>query len=331
MQHLVEVQSVPTGASKTMRIHSGQSSPGLDDNGASASDAGTGEGAPGKREAGSGIDPALRAFLISIKDDINQSTSNAFEQLNKQIDENAANIAELRRQLAARDAQLELKMTEKLKMTNPVAAVTPMPAMIAAASRRRVEAYNYSRRSSKMWPVKGENLEDSVKVYLKSRLAFDDGRIGALGKIKVVPLTSKKAKEKGQVLATFETVGDRDTVKAWSSNLAGDRNSGIAIHVPGYLMDNFHALNAVGYNIKTKHKGVKRSVKFDDDCQDIFMAVCIGGNWKRITPLEARAGLKKMPQENISQTLSLEDLRSLVQGNIVAGLTDVVASQYNSK
>ena len=89
--------------------------------------------------------------------------------------------------------------------------------------------------------------------------------------------------------------------------------AGTRIQVPGYLMDNFRALEAVGYSMKKAGSNVKRSVKFDDLNQDLVLDIKIGEEWMRINPAEAkavcrenpeiRAGPKKMGRNEITKFL----------------------------
>lgn len=47
---------------------------------------------------------------------------------------------------------------------------------------RREEAFHRCRRTLRIWPVTGEDLEDSVKVFLNQRLKISKDRIMSLGK-----------------------------------------------------------------------------------------------------------------------------------------------------
>ena len=113
------------------------------------------------------------------------------------------------------------------------------------------------------------------------------------------------AAEKKEVFATFETKEDRDTVKANGINLAGQHDVGMSLHVPGHLMDNLVALNGVGYSIKQRHKDVKRSVKFDEQRQDLYLDICVAGRWRRISPAEAKQALKDVPSASSVAGLSI--------------------------
>ena len=191
---------------------------------------------------------------------------------------------------------------------------------------RREEAYNKCRRSLKMWPVKGVDLVDAVKVFMNQKLGIDDRKLQEIGQLVVTPSAGRLARDRAEVLVLFGDKDDRDYVKSTGINLAGNREAGMTIHVPGFLLDDLYALNSVGYNIKTTHKGVKRSVKFDDSNMGIFLDICINDHWKRIYPADAKKALKNAnaPNNGNSRSISAEDLSNLIQGEPVIGLTAVV-------
>ena len=304
----------------------------------------------GARAAPASVDPAMLELLMSIKKDINDTTTNAVGKINARIDENAkaiekagdntaVEIRKLRQHVDESQARLEEKLTKQIedrnidierRLTTLENKKTP-PATLTRpntdATPKQQEAYAKARRTLKMWPITGTDLEDSVKVFLKTKLAMEDDRIRALGTINVKPSIGKAARDKSEVLAMFECREDRDYVKSLGFNLAKDKESGMTIHVPGHLLDNLYALSSVGYNIRQNQEGVKRSIKFNDAIQDIYLDIFIGGKWKKIVPAEARAALKAAPPTATSGSgtgISAEDLISLVKGDTVPGLTTVV-------
>ena len=290
---------------------------------------------PMEEEAsGEGVDKDLKAFLIAMKDDINKSTNAAVDRIDKRIDDNARQIGEIKQDLERRDTETSAKISSEVrqevaKLGNLLNTKSPRNESMSGSNNRRDRAYNHCRRSLKMWPVRGENLEDEVRNFMATRLKFSQGKIDSLGSIDVAAAPGRLARDKGEILATFETKEDRDTVKAGGANLAGEKEVGMAIHVPGHLMDNLIALNGIGYSIKMKNKGVKRSVKFDDVKRDIYMDIGINGQWRRITPKEAREVMEKVPAAagaSSGLSLTMEDLSNLVQGEAVAGLTAVVVA-----
>ena len=278
----------------------------------------------GNTDPGANIDPFLRDFLLTIKNDINKSTDESVGKLTARIDKNEETIKEMRQDMERRDAEMDSRIAEKIdEALKKTATVAPA----SGSSQRRERAYHFSRRSLKMWPIAGDDVMDEVRIFLNTKLGIADGRIEAMGKIQTSMIPGQAAKARKEVLVTFESKEDRDFVKSSGSNLAQHKDCGITLHVPGHLMDNLLALNSVGYAIKSKHKGVKRSVKFDDDAQNLFLDICIAGKWKRITPDEARTAMKNLPETNDSRSLSADDLANLVQGEPVAGLTVVTIGE----
>lgn len=264
-----------------------------------------------------GIDPALKAFLLAIKEDINKSTDAAVDRIDRRIDEHAKSIGELKQAVVDVDKKIEEKVVscvrqEVAKIAKE--AKTAPPLGPATRSDRQQAAYNYCRRSLKIWPIVGDgDLLDAVKNFLSTKLKFSDDRIGLLGHIEASRAQGRAARERNEAIVTFETRVERDCVKGAGINLAGQSEVGMSIHVPGHLMDNLVALNGVGYGIKQKQHGVKRAIKFDDINQDIYMDICIDGQWKKITPTKARQVAKQMPAiRGASASLSLEDLSGLV-------------------
>ena len=307
-------------------------------------------------EAQPGVDPAMLALLMSIKKDINDTTKSAVDKIDRRIDENAKAIQkvgedtaqEMRRlrqhceesqarfeeridkQLDARDQKLERRLlTLEAKSAGPASS-----SKTTARTSRQDEAYHNARRTLKLWPIRGEDLEDAVKVFMASKLKIDGEKIESFGKFSVKPALGKAARDRAEILATFESQEDRDYIKSMGTHLAGQAGIGMSIHVPGHLLDNFYALNSIGYNIKKNQEGVKRSIKFDDSIQDIYLDIYIGGQWKKILPAQARAALKAAPVTaslTNATGISAENLVSLVQGEAVPGITAVVVPMDQSE
>ena len=315
------------------------------------------------QEGGHGIDPAQAAFFYAMESRLKNASQKSVDDISglfkrniERIDNNAKAITDLKladqslekkivdtlgeaeARAIGREKDMEeritLALTRKLdeavnKTTisarAAVASAAMQPVSGAVLSRREI-AYNQCRRSLKVWPVVGDDLEDSFRVFLREKLGLSDLTIAAIGPLKVTKRPGLAAERKSEVLATFESKEDRDLVKAAGPNLAGQADVGLMIHVPGHLLDNLHALNNVGYHIKQKNSGVRRTVKFDDENQDIYMDIKIGEHWKRITPAEAKQVARSMPQNaaSSSRNLSVEDLSALVQGEEVEGLNAVV-------
>ena len=299
------------------------------------------------------VDPAMLSLLMSIKKDINDTTTTAVSKINDRIDENARaiekvgdktteEIRKLRLHVEDSQAKFEEKMTTQFEARDKdiqrrlLALENKKQVSISSPPgqrSRQLEAYNRARCSLKIWPMSETDLVDSVRVFMKNKLGIDDERIRTFGTFSTKQSIGRGAKERAEVLVQFECREDRDFVKSMGFNLANERESGMAIHVPGHLLDNYYALNSIGYNIKKNQDGVRRAVKFDDTANNIYLDICIGGKWKRIFPDEARTALKSSPGVGDSasgRSIEAEDLVSLVRGDPVPGLTNVVVVDEDS-
>ena len=268
---------------------------------------GTKEGA----KSGEGIEPALLKFLITMKNDLIESTREAVGRIETRIDRMECRIESLEKRVENVERELGDRIASEV--AKQVAGAATAPPSVGPRSKREV-AYNFYRRSLKLWPVGGEDLEDAVRQFLKTKLGLTDRRIQLLGSIEVSALPGRAAGVRKEVLATFECKEDRDAIKTKGINLAGQREVGMSIHVPGYLLDNLVALNGLGYSIKQKNPETKRSVKFDDSTQNLYLDICIGDKWKRIGPEEAKQVLKEVPSANSSSmSISLADITNLIR------------------
>ena len=83
-----------------------------------------------------------------------------------------------------------------------------------------------------------------------------------------------------------------------AKELAGDDAAGIRLEIPRGLQDSLKALEAVSYALKKKNPGLKRNIKFDDDCLDLVLDFCIdpegGAPWRKLRPEQARVAKRKM-------------------------------------
>ena len=170
-----------------------------------------------------------------------------------------------------------------------------MPASVQGAAQslsqagRRETQYDQCRRSLRVFPVKGGDLQLALKKYMHDFLDLTDEFVEEMDSVMVRWHRDPRSKADHEVIVTFETKEVRDAVKAASKNLAGSTiKAGIRLHIPGYLSTNFKLLENLGYQTKSV-AGVQRVIKFDDDNQDVMMDVKIGEHWKRIRPAEALA------------------------------------------
>ena len=263
-------------------------------------------------DGGEGVDPALLKFLTTMKQDLMESTREAVGRIETKLERHESSIAALERRVDEGEKNLAARISSEVAKQCTKAG----PTIPQGTPTKREAAYHFCRRSLKLWPIEGPQIEDAVRNFLKVKLKLSDARIRAIGTIEASELPGRLAKERREILATFETREDRDSIKACGINLAGQREVGMSIHVPGHLMDNLIALNGVGYSIKQKNSDVKRSVKFDDQKQDLYLDICIGGRWRRISPSEAKQALKDVPTASTvsGASITVEELTDLIKG-----------------
>lgn len=103
-------------------------------------------------------------------------------------------------------------------------------------------------------------------------------------------------RKRGEVPVTIRDKETSDMVKASAVNLAGNSDAGTRIQVPGYLMHNFRALEAVRYCMKKAGNIIKRLIKYSDNNLDLIMDVKVGDKWMRVNAVEARAVCQENPE-----------------------------------
>ena len=87
------------------------------------------------------------------------------------------------------------------------------------------------------------------------------------------------------------------------------------LHIPDHLQKEFHALMNLSYDLKKKHPGLKRNIKFDEEDGGLFMDFRLnddnGTEWKRVKPAQAvRANGKR--KEGRTRSTNDEELQLLL-------------------
>ena len=106
---------------------------------------------------------------------------------------------------------------------------------------------------------------------------------------KVERIVDPRSKFQSEVVVEFASSALRDSIKGAGYKLEG-KKAGIRIEIPNFLKSDFHVLQSISYKMKQTHPGLKRSVKFDDECLGLVLDVQVPGqDWSRIRPDQARA------------------------------------------
>ena len=81
--------------------------------------------------------------------------------------------------------------------------------------------------------------------------------------------------------------------------MSGSTDAGIRLEIPYFLQPSLKALESVSFNLKQKNGKIKRSIKFDDDVQDLVLDFNNdpdnNGVWRRVTADQAKKMKAKLP------------------------------------
>ena len=246
---------------------------------------------------GPGMDQATKEFLLAME----KRLSDRMDNVASRVQSNTEKIAEVQTDLEAKLADHKKETREEIDR-----AVRELGNVATGRlSRKQEEAYDLHRRSLRMWPVQGPNYAENIKIFLQKKLCLPSGFLADVGQIEfkryfntrlktTTPAGAASTPPTNEMIVTFKTREIRDKIKSAGINLAGQSEAGLRIHVPGFLLDSFNALQSVGYLMKQKEADTRRSIKFDDNEHDLVMDVRIGGEWNRITAAHA----KKVALEN---------------------------------
>ena len=145
-----------------------------------------------------------------MKQDLMESTRDAVGRIETKLERHESSIAALERRVEEGEKNLAGKISSEVaKHCAKANRFEPQGAI-----NKRKATYHFSRRSLKLWPVEGPQLGDAVRNFLHSKLNLSDARIQALGCIEASRLPGRLARDGNEILATFETREDRDSVQA---------------------------------------------------------------------------------------------------------------------
>ena len=172
----------------------------------------------------------------------------------------------------------------------------------------REDKYNEARRALRLWPIENGSWI-GLREYLRSRLNMGLDFVDSLeGRLDIRKPREVKGRKPDEYVVVFESRADRDEVKAAAPALAEHREeAGMRLHVPDHLQRQFKALMNLSYDLKTKHKGLKRNIKFDDGTLGLYLDIQIDKDeeWQRIDPEQALEATKGRRGRDRSLALSL--------------------------
>ena len=116
---------------------------------------------------------------------------------------------------------------------------------------------------------------------------------------------------------TFESTDARDAVRAAAHNLAGHKDSGMRLHVPGHLEPHFKILENISYVLKGKYPSLRRNIKFDEQNMDLVLDFQTedGEQWRSVRPPQAKRyanAPRNDDRDSSSRNCTADDLSDLL-------------------
>ena len=223
---------------------------------------------------------SLEANVKKNKDSISILTSS--------VNKNTVDLARLESQMRDGEDRFEDRVAGIVRSVMGRDSSTAMN-QSRAPSAEQVDRYERCRRSLRLWPIGGPDLEGSVVAFLTNKLNLPPAQVEDFGPLSVRRIVEPRSKIESEALVEFVSSSIRDTVKSMGYRLEGQK-AGIRIEIPNFLKSDFHVLQNLSYRLKLSNKEMKRSVKFDEDNYGLMLDVQLPGqDWTRIRPDQARA------------------------------------------
>ena len=223
--------------------------------------------------------------------------------------------------LSVRSSAVKINAPPMSSSYAQIAAVSsgPRPDIPRSRQDKQEDKFLLARRSLRLWPLAG-GKKASLDKFLAEKLRLDKPFIQEeLGEVKIIKPREPRNKNKDEYIVIFESKQVRDAVKAAAPNLANHReDAGMRLHIPDHLQKDFHALMNLSFDLKKRHPGLKRNIKFDEEDNGLFMDLKLeeGADWKTIKPAQAfRANKKRTGKKHSFEDRELEDLLEEDEGS----------------
>lgn len=283
-------------------------------------------------------DYATRGLILEMEDRLTTLFASRLDTIENHVVENTNQIKELKADVEAREEQLERRLNRRLdaknkeiedKLARAITLVAATGSGHSLRTEKQEEAYDHHRKTLRMWPIKGQGSElvKATKSFFQQKLKIIGTAYEQIGKIDIRRAKDSSDKFPDEIVVVFTSKEVRDTVKAAGKNLAGEKECGMRLNVPAFLLEDYRLLASVGYTIKTSQADVRRAIKFDDASRGLVLDIRIDNEWRRVTPQEAkeaaktnpdiRAGPKKLDSAGISALLGGEKKSPATGANTV--------------
>ena len=280
-------------------------------------------------------DSLTKKLTTGLSRDFSEAVSvvaNSVAKNSKQIDELTLSIKRIENDAAGSNSKLEQKIDrlesvflaskrascgENSPSANapPVLDLMQVDLKVRERNMNESEKYSTSRKSIRLWPVRGVS-DDDIRVstlnFIRQKLEItpelmEDSRIVRVRRSR----PPRQSRVKFEVLVTFDDKFTRDMISAHGKNLAdfidasGYPTAGIRLDYPAHLGASFRTLDWYGKEMRDRHgKGTRRNIKFDDDEESLYLDICLPDEeyWHRITPEVARRFKQQVEQERTSRS-----------------------------
>ena len=135
------------------------------------------------------------------------------------------------------------------------------------------DRYWRARRSLRLWPVIGQDLNAAVANFLTQELQMDQDIADEIINFEIRRVRSAKGKHANEVIVAFPDVETRDAVRSAAPKLAGKKDKGMRLEIPESLRPSLRALESMSYLLKQANPTLKRNIKYDDEVLDLVMDI----------------------------------------------------------
>ena len=166
-----------------------------------------------------------------------------------------------------------------------------------------------------MWPIQGTNRE-GLDRYLVDMLDMDEEAVNDIGQVTIKRNYERRPKNRDEAIVTFDSAEIRDFVKSLAPALAGKQDAGMRLHIPDHLQKLFRSYMNLAYDLKKKHKNLKRNVKFEDETLSLYMDIQVAPEeeWKRIGKEQVqRAANSRTTSTNAPPLLEADAIEDLLK------------------
>lgn len=251
----------------------------------------------------------------ALKTDIKLEVSGSIAKLSAQVQNNSDNMKKLSDSIDAKvSAAVNKELTkvnqeiDRIKVVRDTVRDTVSRSSSSSLPSSQLNSNNSqywrARRSLRCWPLpQTGDVWSHAGDFFHKILAIPTSNLtqdSVEDVRRICSSRNSRSRVRDEVLVVFKDVPTRDMVVSFASNLANYRNEarppGIRPEVPDSLRGVFQTLDSYAVMLKKKTgPQFRRSIKFQDSDQSMFLDVCFPGDskWSRISFEIANEEVKK--------------------------------------